>query len=203
MRRIILMVFASVLVFSLGAAAQGLNLTLAPSTPAGAAPTPPPYGSSQEFPLRIDFSYQFTGFYRQDGLSFHNNGVNTDLTGYLGHDFALEGDVTAGFGWATYKPDVKLESSSIFYGGGVRIGPERTRFQPYIHVLLGGQYLRFSQVSPFLGSDNGFAYIAGAGADVRIGPRAFWTFGGDFLGTREFGSNQPNFNINTGIAFSF
>jgi hypothetical protein len=205
MRRIVLMVFASVLVFSLGAAAQDTTVAIAPSTPAGAAPDPPApaYKSSLEFPLRVSASYQFTEFRNMDGMTFHQNGINTDFTGFLGHDFALEGDVAAGFGYSRYSTTVNLESSEIFYGGGIRIGPERNVFQPWGHVLLGGEHFRFSQRSPALGIDNGFAYQLGLGADIKIGPRAFWRVEGEYLGTHMFSNTQANYQFGTGIAFAF
>jgi hypothetical protein len=203
MRRVALMVFASVLVFSLGAAAQNLNLAVAPSAPAGAAADPPAFNAANEFPIRVYVGYEFNEFRNEDKLTFHNNGIKTDFTGYLGHDFAVEGSVTAGFGWARSSPTLNLESSSIFYGGGIRIGPQHKRFQPWVHVLVGGERLRFTQTSATLGDDNGFAYLGGIGADYLIGPRIFWRFSGDYLGTREFGANQENYQFGTGIGFSF
>jgi hypothetical protein len=203
MRRIVLTIFASVLVFSVRAAAQDTTVTLAPSTPAGAAADPPVFKEGNEFPLRVSASYQFTEFRKVDGMTFHQSGINTDFTGFLGHDFALEGDVAAGFGWSQFQPNIKLETSEIFYGGGVRVGPERTRFQPWGHVLLGGEHFRFSQYSPSLGSNNGFAYQLGLGADIRIGPRAFWRVEGEYLGTHIFQATQANYQFGTGIAFAF
>jgi len=192
-----------VLVFSVRAAAQDTTVTLAPSTPAGAAADPPAFKEGNEFPLRVSASYQFTEFRKVDGMTFHQSGINTDFTGYFGHDFALEGNVAAGFGWSQFQPNLKLETSEIFYGGGVRIGPERTRFQPWGHVLLGGEHFRFTQTSPSLGIDNGFAYQLGLGADIRIGPRAFWRVEGEYLGTHVFGTTQANYQFGTGIAFAF
>jgi hypothetical protein len=203
MRRIVLMIFASVLVFSLGAAAQDTAVSIAPSTPAGAAADPPAFKSSLEFPLRISASYEFAGFRNIDGLYFHQNGINTDFTGYLGHDIALEADLAAGFGWARYSSNANLETSTIFYGGGIRIGPQHPRFQPWFHVLLGGEHYRFSQTEASLGIDNGFAYQLGVGADIRVGPRAFWRVEGDYLGTDVFSHTQGNYQFGTGIAFAF
>jgi hypothetical protein len=203
MRRIVLTIFASVLVFSVRAAAQDTTVTLAPSTPAGAAADPPAFKEGNEFPLRVSASYQFTEFRKVDGMTFHQSGINTDFTGYFGHDFALEGNVAAGFGWSQFQPNLKLETSEIFYGGGVRIGPERTRFQPWAHVLIGGEHFRFTQTSPSLGIDNGLAYQLGLGADIRIGPRAFWRVEGEYLGTHLFATTQANYQFGTGIAFAF
>jgi hypothetical protein len=203
MRRVALMVFASVLLFSFGAAAQTLNQAVASSAPAGAAAEPPAFNGMNEFPIRVYIGYEFFEFRNQDNLTFHNNGIKTDFTGYLGHDFALEGSVTGGFGWARYSPTLNLESSSIFYGGGIRIGPQHRRFQPWVHVLVGGERLRFTQTAGAIGDDNGFAYLAGVGADYMLGPRFFWRFSGDYLGTREFGANQENYEFGTGVGFSF
>jgi len=205
MRRVVLLVFASVLVFSLRAAAQDTTVTLAPSAPAGAAATPPAYKVGSDFPLRLSMSYQFTGFRNVDGMTFHNNGINTDFTGYTGHDFALEGTVDAGWGWAPMSPTYKLEQSYVFYGGGFRIGPEKNRFQPWAHALVGGIHMRFTQTSLALGSDNGLAWQVGIGADVKIGARMFWRSYGDYLGTQVFHAHVPqaNYQVGTGIGFAF
>ena len=90
-----------------------------------AAADPPAFKEGNEFPLRVSASYQFTEFRKVDGMTFHQSGINTDFTGYFGHDFALEGNVAAGFGWSQFQPNLKLETSEIFYGGGVRIGRRR------------------------------------------------------------------------------
>lgn len=207
MRRIVLMVFASVLVFSLGAAAQDTTVAIAPSTPAGAAADPPVFKEGTEFPLRVSISYQFTEFRNEHGLTFPNSGINTAFTGYLGHDVALEGSVDAGFGTARAPQvalDPDLDAKSLFYGGGIRIGPEGTRrFQPWGHVLIGGEHLEFSQVSPTFGHNNGLGYKLGIGADIKIGPRAFWRFEGDYLGTHIFSTSQANYQFSSGIAFAF
>ncbi|MGB6200449.1 MAG: hypothetical protein WA871_04830 [Candidatus Acidiferrales bacterium] len=207
MRRVALLVFASVLVFSLGAAAQDLDVAIAPSTPAGAAATPPAFKSGTEYPLRVDISYQFTDFRNEHGLNYHDNGINTNLTGYLGHDFALEADVAAGFGTASFKATngspVKLNADSVFYGGGIRIGPERTHFQPFVHALIGGERLQFTQYSSTLGHNNGLGYQLGGGADLKIGPRAYWRIEADYLGTHIYSAAENNIQFDTGIAFSF
>jgi hypothetical protein len=212
MRRMALMVFASVLLFSAGAAAQDLNLAIAPSTPAAGAAADPParFSSGTDYPLRVALSYQFTDFRNEDGMTYHDNGINTDFTGYLGHDFAIEADVTAGFGSAihtygtgTPKAKATLNADSIFYGGGIRIGPERTRFQPFGHALIGGERLQFTQFSSTIGHNNGIGYQLGGGADIRIGPRAYWRVEADYLGTHVFSANESNIEFSTGLAFTF
>jgi|HubBroStandDraft_1064217.scaffolds.fasta_scaffold116014_2 hypothetical protein len=208
MRRTALMVFASVLLFSAGAAAQDLNLAIAPSTPAGAAADPPAFKGGLDYPLRVGISYQFTDFRNEDGMTYHNNGINTNLTGYLGHDFAIEADVTAGFGSAIHNygnplRPIKLNADSLFYGGGIRIGPERGRFQPFGHALIGGERLQFTQFSSTIGHNNGFGYQLGGGADIKLGPRAYWRVEADYLGTHEFSAYESNIEFSTGIAFSF
>jgi hypothetical protein len=211
MRRVVLMVFAFVLVFSIRAAAQDTTLTLAPSTPAGAAATPPAYNSNSEFPLRLDIGYQFTQFRGIDTMTFHNNGINTSFTGYTGHDFALEFNVDVGFGTAPYTPTpasatLHLSESDIFYGGGMRIGPEGRRFEPWAHLLVGGEHMRFTQYSEGpegIGIDNGLGWKVGVGADIKIGPRAFWRVQGDYLGTHMFAGNEANYSVGTSIGFAF
>jgi hypothetical protein len=207
MCRISLLVVASVLAFSMGAAAQDLSVSVTPSTPAGAAADPPAFKSGTEYPMRVGISYQFTQFRDEHGLTFHNNGINTDFTGYLGHDFAVEGDVAVGFGTAVFtntnSVKTTLDAKSVFYAGGVRIGPERSRFQPWVHALIGGEHFEITQTSSTLGHNTGLGYELGAGADVKIGPRAFWRVEGDYLGTHIYAGNQLNYQISTGVAFSF
>jgi hypothetical protein len=213
MRRMALMVFASVLLFSAGAAAQDLNLAIAPSTPAAGAAADPParFSSGVDYPLRLALSYEFSDFSSHNGIpSYHNNGIDTDFTGYLGHDFALEADVATGFG-VTSIPDLqagsggteKINADDIFYGGGLRIGPQRGRFQWFGHALIGGERAQFTQSSPTVGHLNGLAYKLGLGADIRLGPRVYWRVEGDYLGTRLDSAYQTNFQFGTGLAFTF
>jgi len=100
-------------------------------------------------------------------------------------------------------PDAQLRVQLHLYGGGIRIGPQHRRFQPWVHVLVGGERLRFTQTAGAMATNNGFAYLAGVGADYMLGPRFFWRFSGDYLGTREFGANQENYEFGTGVGFSF
>jgi hypothetical protein len=192
-----------VLVFSFSAAAQDMAVSLVPSTSASPAAAPPAFSTNAEFPFRVGIGYQFTDFRGIDGLTYRQNGINTDLVGYLGHDFALEGDVAAGFGWTPYSPTVKLESSEVFYGGGIRIGSQRNRFQPWANILVGGEHFRFSQTSPALGIDNGFAWQVGVGADIKMGPRFFWRIQGAYLGTHIFSATQANYQFGTGVGIAF
>ena len=209
MRRIILMAIASVLLISVGAAAQDSDVTLLPSTPAGAAATPRATMGGNEFPLRLAMSYEYTSFRSQPSLTaFHNNGIDTDLTGYLGHGFALEGNLEVGFGSAVYTlvnpPEhVTLTADSLFYGGGVRIGPEHGRFQPWGHALIGGERFVITQTSPSIGHNNGLAYQFGGGADIKVGPRAYWRVEADYLGTHVVSIQKNNYQFGTGLAFTF
>jgi hypothetical protein len=150
--------------------------------------------------LGLGFQYQHFSVL---GQSFHTLGINTDVARYVNNWFAVEGTATMGFGHTASTPS--LDAKSLFLGGGPHITfSNRSRIEPWVHVLVGLDHFRFTQTNSALGSNSRLAFMAGGGADYKLGGRAIWRVQADFLGSK-FGqaSIDKSYSFGTGIVFSF
>lgn len=160
------------------------------------------------FSLGIGYQYQH---FNVLGSKFHNNGYNMDFDMHLidlvtGGDGRLtlgaEAGMNGGFGGHP-NGNPALDAKSLFFGVGPRIALESTsRFQPWIHGLVGLQHFRFTQSST-VGSNSGLGYTVGAGLDFRITPTISWRVQGDYVGTRFQSALQSNYSTGTGIVLYF
>jgi hypothetical protein len=165
----------------------------------------PEYG-----PLQVGVGYQYS-HYNVFGRSFHNNGesatfayrVFDPLTGASSRiSAAIEGTVMIGLGGHT-SGFPALDAKSIFVGGGPHLTLEnKSRVEPWVHVLVGLDHLRFTQTST-IGSNNAFGFVAGGGADVTLGGRLAWRIQGDYIGTHFQSWIQSNYSIGTGLVVRF
>ena len=160
------------------------------------------------FNLGIGYQYQH---FNVLGTGFHTNGVNVDFGMHLidlitGGDGRLtlgaEGAVTAGFGGHTGGIN-SLDAKTLFVGAGPHVALENTsRFEPWFHGLVGWEHLRFTQTAT-LGSNSALGYMVGGGVDIRLNPKIFWRFQGDYVGTNFQSSLQSNYSTGTGIVLYF
>ncbi len=64
-----------------------------------------------------------------------------------------------------------LDAKSLFVGAGPRlVYRNRSRFEPWAHVVVGLEHFSFSQTGGMLGSNNAVAGAAGSGEDVYLTP---------------------------------
>jgi hypothetical protein len=188
-----------VLLFSTGARAQG---------PAGA--TIPANGGSlaprhDDNPWQIAIGYQ----YNRDNLlgsPFNTHGVNVSLTRFFKRWLGVEAQLGSGFlgntGQTSTPPN--LDAKSLFVGAGPRfVFRNRTRYEPWAHVLVGLEHYRFSQTGGPLGSNNALAGPAGGGVDIYVIPRAAVRVEADALYSRFFSANQRSFQVVAGVVFNF
>jgi hypothetical protein len=92
---------------------------------------------------------------------------------------------------------------SLFLGAGPHIAIENgSRFEPWIHGLVGWEHFRFTQ-SATLGSNSALGYMLGGGVDIRLKPRVYWRFQADYLGTHFNSGLQLNYSTGTGILLYF
>jgi opacity protein-like surface antigen len=113
-----------------------------------------------------------------------------------------EGAVTAGFGGYT-GGNPSLDAKTLFLGAGPHIALENTsRFEPWVHGLVGWDHLRFTQTAT-LGSNSALGYMLGGGVDFRLTPKIFWRFQGDYVGTNFQSSLQSNYSTGTGVVLYF
>ena len=191
-----------IFVFALSVGAQG---------PVGAnrGPQPGPGRISaiqhEEDPWQIAIGYQ----YSRDSLlgsPFNTHGVNVSLTRNFGRWIGVEGQFGASLlgntGQTTVPPN--LDAKSLFVGVGPRLTiRNRTRFEPWGHVLVGLEHFRFSQTSGVLGSNNAFAGPVGGGLDVFLSPHFALRSEVDLVFSRFFSTNQRSFQAVGGFVLGF
>jgi hypothetical protein len=157
----------------------------------------------------LAFGYQYQ-HYDVFGRSFGNNGYNVDgglhlvdwLTGGEGRlSVAAEGTGIFGFGHTGGSPN--LVAKSLFLGGGPHLAVQnRSRLEPWIHVLVGLEHFRFTQTNT-IGSNSSFGFMGGGGVDYKVERGIYWRVQADYLGTIFKSGEQSNFSVGTGVVFYF
>ncbi len=198
--RVAIFLLGIFLFFSTSAGAQG---------PAGVGAGPGPrYSSAGEHgddPWQIAIGYQ----YNRDnllGTPFNTHGVNISVARYFGRWFGVEAQLGAGLfgntGQASTPPN--LDAKSLFVGVGPRLAyRNRSRYEPWVHVVVGLEHFRFSQTAGLLGTNNALAGPAGGGVDVFLSPHIALRAEADAVGSRFFSTNQRSFQIVGGLVFGF
>lgn len=140
------------------------------------------------FELGVGYQYQH---FNVLGTRFHNNDYSVDfgmhlfdlITGAAGRvTVGVEGAVAAGFGGHT-GGNPSLDVKSFFVGAGPHLAIENnSRFEPWIHGLVGRERQRFTQTAT-LGANSALGYMVGGGVDIRLRPQIYWRFQADYLGT--------------------
>ncbi len=160
--------------------------------------------------FNIGVGYQYQHF-NEFGTTFHNHDYNVDfgmhvfdlVTGAAGRLSAgVEGAAMAGFGGHT-GGNPSLNVKSFFLGAGPHITLENnSRFEPWVHGLVGWQHLRFTQTAT-LGSNSALGYMVGGGLDIRLTRLIYWRFQADYLGTNFQSSLQSNYSMGSGVILYF
>ena len=203
-----LILFGALLCMSLTAAAQESVADLDVNSPAAEpAPMPVHFAPSdrENWQLTVGFEYQQ---FRVFGLGFHNFGYNASVTRYLNDWFGLEGAVDAGFGHTGIQANLpfNLDAKSLFAGGGPHIAlSNRSRFEPWGHVLVGMEHFRFTQTDNTigLGSNTSLGFRAGGGVDLKLGGRAYWRFQADYVESHFQSQINNSFSAGTGLVLNF
>jgi len=186
------------LLFSGSAAAQG---------PAGVGAEPGFFstGAHEENMWNIAVGYQ----YNRDNLlgsPFNTSGINVGAARYFDRWFAIEAQLGTGLtgntGQSSSPPN--LTAKSVFVGAGPRVAYRtRSRYEPWVHLLVGLEHYKFSQTAGVLGSNNSVAGMGGGGLDVYLNPHVAVRAGADAIVTHFFSANQRSFQIVGGIVFGF
>jgi hypothetical protein len=186
------------LLFSGSAAAQG---------PAGVGAVPGFFstGAHEENKWNVAIGYQ----YNRDnllGIPFNTSGINVSAARYLDRWFALEAQLGAGLagntGQSSSPPN--LTAKSVFVGAGPRAAYRtRSRYEPWVHLLVGLEHYKFSQTAGLLGSNNSVAGEGGGGLDVYLNPHLAVRMGADVIVTEFFSTNQRSFQVVGGLVFGF
>jgi hypothetical protein len=186
------------LLLSTSAAAQG---------PAGVGSEPGFFstGAHEENKWNIAVGYQ----YNRDNLlssSFNSNGLNVSAPRFFDRWFAIEAQLGAGLsgntGQASAPPN--LTAKSLFVGAGPRVAYRtRSRYEPWVHLLVGIDHYRFTQTSDSLGSNSSVAGLCGGGLDVYLNPHVAIRGGADVIVSEFFSSNQRSFQVVGGVVLGF
>jgi len=173
--------------------------TALPASPSMAEPAPQPkflYGGRDDYRFQLGLGFTWTRFRSQE-FNASALGLNTSLAYYTNDWFAVEGNVSTGFAPELPNGDhVKL----LFYGIGPKIAWRQRRWEPWLHVLVGGVH---EQPQTAAGGKNAFAVQAGGGADYRINPRLSGRLQADWIHASLFNASQNNFQLTAGIVIHF
>lgn len=187
--------------FSLTASAQDSSVAYDAASPASEPAAPASLIPADREPWQLGVGFQYL-HYNVLGLSFHNLGYKADITRYFNNWFGVEGTAIAGFGHAG--PNGSVDAKSLFLGGGPHISIYNTNhFEPWAHILVGWDRLRFTQSSS-IGAESHAAFFAGGGLDYKIGSgRVYWRIQGDYIGTNFGPKITANYSFGTGLVLNF
>jgi hypothetical protein len=170
------------------------------------------YDAGDRGPIQLagGFNYQH---YHVLGRTFNNYGASEDLA-YRMTDVldsvdwkitgALEGTAVEGYHGLTTGGFPTVRAKSVFIGGGPRLMLEnKTRIEPWVHMLVGLEHFRFNQTTVGLGSNSAFGFMAGGGVDIKLVPHFAWRGQVDYLASAFRSSWQSNYSFGTGIVFDF
>ena len=164
-------------------------------------------------PMQLGIGYQYQ-HYHLLGRTFQNHGENVTFAYHLFDPLtgatsritaALEGTVASGFGGHTTGVPPSLEAKSVFLGGGPHLALESSsRLEPWVHLLVGLDHLRFTQTAT-LGTRNAFGFMLGGGVDVRLAGSLSLRVQADYLGShfQPSPSIQSNYSFGTGFVINF
>lgn len=162
-------------------------------------------GEHSENRWQIAIGYQ----YNRDNLlgsPFNTHGLNVSVARYFGRWFGVEGQIGAGFlgntGLTSTPPNLGVKS--VFLGVGPRFAwRNRSRYEPWGHVVVGMEHYRFNQTAGLLGNNTALAGAAGGGLDVYLLPHVAIRAEADEIGSRFFSTNQRSFQVVGGVVFGF
>lgn len=175
----------------------------APSLSAAAGAPRPSLGDAPPSPTTIsygrwdlDLGAVFTRF-SSSIFTASMVGVRSSLAYHFNDWLAAEGAVTSGFAPQIFDRDhVKY----VDYMAGLRVGPTRDRFSPWVHGAIGGAHM-LPQTAD--NSKNSFAAKAGVGLDYQTNSSVSLRAQIDWLGTRFFGETQNNFQASASLVVHF
>jgi hypothetical protein len=186
------------LLLSTSAAAQG---------PAGVGSAPGYFstGAHEENKWNIAVGYQ----YNRDNLlgsPFNTNGLNVSAAHFFDRWFAIEAQLGAGLSGNTGQSSAppNLTVKSIFAGAGPRVAYRtHSRYEPWVHLLVGIDHYRFSQTAGSLGSNSSVAGLGGGGLDYYLNPHVAIRGGADVIVSEFFSTNQRSFQVVGGVVLGF
>jgi hypothetical protein len=154
------------------------------------------YGGRDDYRWQLGLGVAWERF-RSSIFNASAVGVNTSVGYFLNDWFGVEGDISALFAPQILdREHVKL----VNYLGGPKIAWRQRRWEPWLHVLVGGSH---EQPQTAGNSKSAFAVQAGGGADFRWTPRLSFRLDADYLHNTYFKQSQNNFLLGGGLVFHF
>jgi hypothetical protein len=167
-----------------------------PAAAAPAAPVPR-YDPTERYQRwEIGLGFAFVRF-RSSVYTASAVGLNSSLAYYVKNWVAIEGAVTSAFAPTIYQNE---HIKYVGYGAGPKISFGRDRFEPWVHVLLGGMHI-LPQTA--LSGQNGFEVLAGGGVDYNFNSQWAARLEADWVNTHVFRQSQNNGQASLGIVLHF
>ena len=168
-----------------------------PAAAAAPAAPVPKYDPTERYQRwEIGLGFAFVRF-RSSVYTASAVGLNSSLVYYVKDWIAIEGAVTSAFAPTIYQNE---HIKYVGYGAGPKFTFGRDRFEPWVHVLVGGMHI-LPQTARF--GQNGFAVLAGGGVDYNINSRWAARLEADWVNTHVFGQSQNNGQASLGAVFHF
>jgi hypothetical protein len=190
-----LLLCGTILCMAMTAAAQDASASLDATGPEAEPAAPVPFEVLDRTPWQIGIGYQYQHS-KPNGIIIHTNGFNTHATRYLNDWIGVEGAAVMGWGSTATTPSFSVKT--LFVGGGPHAAlNSQGRIEPWVHGLIGYEFIRKSE------GGSGLGFMGGGGIDFKIRPRLYWRFQGDFLGTRFNSHMQTGYSAGTGLVINF
>jgi opacity protein-like surface antigen len=144
---------------------------------------------------------EFFGGYQYSHLEggINANGFALSGTGNFNNYFGITADLGSSF---TTQSGVSIHNYTYTFGPQLALRANKG-FTPFVHVLLGGDRITGS-ASGVSASTNGFALLAGGGADFNFGQHMAFRGAADWMNVRSNGtSSSKNIRMLTGIVFRY
>ena len=165
--------------------------------PAEPAPAPPVlFGDRDDYRWQVGLGFTWERF-RSSVYNASAVGLNTSVSYFTNDWFAIDGSVSS-----VFAPPVQLNEhvKLVNYGVGPKIAWRQRRWEPFLHVLVGGTH---ALPQTALGGKTGLMLSPGGGADYRWLPRLSLRVQGDYVRTSLWGQTQNNFQLTGGVVFHF
>jgi hypothetical protein len=177
------------------------SLSLPGNAAPEASPSPAPdpkfiYGGRDDFRWQLAIGADWIRF-RSSIFNASAVGINASVTYFTNEWFGIEGSASSGFAPEIFnKEHVKI----LVYGAGPKIAWREKKWEPWMHLILGGSH---EQPQTAGNSKNSYAVEAGGGADYRFNPRLSGRLEADWVRTGFFGQSQNDFQLMGGVVFHF
>ena len=145
----------------------------------------------------LDFGFG-SAFVRFNSSQFRasTRGVPASAAYWLTEHLAFEGQTTSTMGDPKPGP---YDAKYFFYGGGVVESRSSGKTRPFLRAMAGGVHL----LPQTAHSNNGFAALAGIGADVRLTERIWLRVEADYVRSQLYGVGQNNLQLGITLHYRF